>query len=93
MGASIHALLYRIQWDSGFNAHLVMVCDTPASATGFATLLTLLQSAAQHPPAAGGPGLPSILQNLQAHHEGPRLEMDVSGPPEALEQILPAGSN
>jgi hypothetical protein len=93
MGASIHALLYRIEWDTGFTAHLVMVCDTPASATGFATLLTLLQTAAQQAPAAGGPGLPPILQNLQAHHEGPRLEMDVSGPPEALEQILPVGGS
>jgi hypothetical protein len=91
MSHSVRALLYRIQWDAGFSAHLVMVCDTPASATGFSTLLTVLQSIAQQAPTSAG--LPPILQNLQTHRDGQRLEMDVSGPPEALDQILPAGGS
>ena len=28
---------------------------------------------------------------IDAHRDGARLELDVSGPPETLEQILPAG--
>jgi len=93
MSHSVRALLYRVQWDSGFSAHLVMVCDSAASATGFSTLLTMLQNVAQQAPTSVGAGLPPILQNLQTHRDGQRLEMDVSGPPEALDQILPAGGS
>ena len=93
MSHSVHALLYRVQWDTGFSAHLVMVCDTLATAKGFSMLLTVLQNLAQQSPPPGKTGLPPILQNLQTHQNGQRLEMDVSGPPQALDQILPAGGS
>jgi hypothetical protein len=93
MSHSIQALLYRIEWDSGFSAHLVMVCDTPATAKGYSTILTVLQNIAQQNPPAGKSGLPPIFQNIQTHQDGQRLEMDASGPPETLDQILPAGAN
>jgi hypothetical protein len=88
MGRSVRALLYRVQWDTGFSSQLILVCDSPGSAEGFATLVDLLQKAAQQPAAAGSAGLPPILQNIQAHRDGARLELDVSGPPEALGQVL-----
>jgi hypothetical protein len=91
LSRSVRALLYRVQWDAGFSSHLILVCESPDSAAGFAALLNLLQKPPQQPAAAGGTGLPSILQNIDAHRDGARLELDVSGPPEALEQILPAG--
>ena len=93
MARGVRALLYRIQWDSGFSAHLVLVCDTPASAKGLATLLDLLHKAAQQPAASGNAGLPPILQNIETHLDGARVELDVSGPPEMLDQILPAGGS
>jgi hypothetical protein len=88
LGRSVRALLYRVQWDSGFSAQLILVCDSPESAAGFAQLLNLLQKPPQQPAAAGGTGIPSILQNIDAHRDGARLELDASGPPEALGQIL-----
>ena len=93
LARSVRALLYRVQWDTGFTAHLVLVCDTPASANGFATLLDLLHKASQQPPAPGAAPLPPILQSIETHRDGARVELDVSGPPEMLDQILPAGGS
>jgi hypothetical protein len=93
LGRSVRALLYRVQWDSGFSAQIFMVCNTPESAAGFANLIGLLQQAAKQPTPSGGLTLPSILQSIVTHRDGARLELDVSGPPELLDQILPQGGS
>jgi hypothetical protein len=93
LARSVRALLYRVQWDSGFSAQLFMVCNTPESAAGFATLIGLLQQAAKQPTPVGSVALPPILQNVETHRDGARLELDVSGPPELLDQILPQGGS
>ena len=93
LGRSVRALLYRVRWDSGFSASLFMICDTPESAAGFGNLIGLLQQASKQPPASGGIALPSILQSIQTQRDGARLELDVSGPPELLDQILPQGGS
>ena len=93
LGRSVRALLYRVQWDSGFSAALFMVCDTPETAAGFNNLVGLLQQAAKQPPTSGGIALPSILQSIHTERDGARLELDVSGPPELLDQILPPGGS
>jgi len=93
LASSVRALLYRVQWDSGFSAQLFMVCNTPETAAGFATLVGLLQQAAKQPTPAGGTALPPILQSIETHRDGARLELDVSGPPELLDQILPQGGS
>jgi hypothetical protein len=89
----VRALLYRVQWDTGFSTQLFMVCNTPESAAGFATLIGLLQQAAKQPTPASAVALPSILQNIEPHRDGARLELDVSGPPDLLDQILPQGGS
>jgi hypothetical protein len=93
LGRSVRALLYRVQWDSGFSAALFMVCDTPETAAGFGNLIGLLQQASKQPTKAGGMALPTILQSIQTQRDGARLELDVSGPPEMLDQILPQGGS
>jgi hypothetical protein len=93
LGRSVRALLYRVQWDSGFSAQIFMVCNTPENAAGFATLMGLLQQAAKQPTPAGGVALPPILQSMETHRDGARLELDVSGPPELLDQFLPQGGS
>jgi hypothetical protein len=93
LGRSVRALLYRVQWDSGFSAQIFMVCITPENATGFANLIGLLQQASKQPPKAGGVALPPILQSIETHRDGARLELDVSGPPELLDQLLPQGGS
>ncbi len=92
LSRTVRALLYSVQWDTGFSTHLTMVCDKPETASGFAGLLTLLQQAAQRPSPSGS-SLPPILQSIQIHVEGARLELEASGPPELLDQILPRGGN
>jgi hypothetical protein len=91
LSRGVRAVLYRVQWDTGFSAQLFMVCTTPESAAGFSNLLGLLQQAAKQPPPRVGGALPPILQSIEAHRDGARLELDVSGPPEMLNQILPSG--
>ena len=93
LASSVRALLYRVQWDTGFSTQLFMVCNTPESAAGFANLIGLLQQAAQKPAPAGGKALPPILQSIEIQRDGARLELDVSGPPELLNQILPQGGS
>lgn len=93
LGRSVRALLYRVQWDTGFTAQIIMVCDTPESAAGFSNLIGLLQQAAQKPAPAGGVTLPAILQSIETRRDGARLELDVSGPPEMLDKILPQGGS
>jgi len=70
-----------------------MVCNTPENAAGFATLIGLLQQASKQPTATNGVAFPPILQSIQTQRDGARLELDVSGPPGMLDQILPQGGN
>ena len=93
LGRSVRALLYRIQWDTGFSTQIYMVCNTPENAAGFSNLLGLLQQAAKQTASPGGVAMPSILQNIETHRDGARLELDVSGPPELLNQVLPQGGS
>jgi hypothetical protein len=70
-----------------------MECKSPENAAGFATLIGLLQQAGQKPTPGGGAGVPPILQNIVTHRDGARLQLDVSGPPDMLDQILPQGGS
>lgn len=92
LGRSVRALLYRVEWDTGFSAQLFMVCDTQETAAGFANLIGLLQQASKQP-AATGAALPPILQSIQTSRDGARLELQVAGPPEMLDLILPPGGS
>src|SRR5208337_759911 len=75
LARSIRALLYRVQWDTGFFTQLFMVCDTPESAAGFATLIGLLQQATRQATPTGGMNLPPIFQSIETHRDGARLEL------------------
>jgi len=87
LARSVRALLYRVQWDTGFSSEVTMVCDTPASATAFTTLINLLQKATPQP-ATGNSGVPPILQNLEVRRDDARVILNASGPADALAQIL-----
>ncbi|MGD0125093.1 MAG: hypothetical protein ABSF46_07040 [Terriglobia bacterium] len=84
----VQAVLYRIDWDGGFTAHISVVCKSPESATGLFQLLNLLKSAPVFAAATGGTAPSPIIQNLDAHQEGPRLELSASGPADALDQLI-----
>ena len=82
------AVLYRIDWDGGFSAHISVVCKSPDTAKGLFQLLNLLKSAPVFAGAAGGSAPSPILQNLDARQDGSRLELTASGPADALDQVL-----
>ena len=84
----VQAVLYRVDWDGGFIANISVVCKTGESAAGLFKLLNILKSAPAFSAAAGGAGSASLLQNLDARQNGSRLELNASGPAEALDQIL-----
>ena len=83
----VQAVLYRVDWDGGFTAHISVVCKTPETAAGLFQLLNILKSAPS-PVASGGSGTASLLQNLDARQSESRLELTASGPADALDQIL-----
>ena len=87
----VQAVLYRVDWDGGFTAHISVVSKTPESAAGLFQLLNILQSAPLPPASAGASGPASLLQNLDARQNGSRLELRASGPADALDQILKIG--
>jgi hypothetical protein len=84
----VQAVLYRIDWEGGFTAHISVVCKSPQSAAGLFQLLNLLKSAPVFAGAAGGAGPSPIVQNLDARQEGARLELSASGPADALDQLI-----
>ncbi len=84
----VQAVLYRIDWDGGFVAHISVVCNSPETAAGLFQLLNLLKSAPVFAAAAGGSAPSSIVQNLEARREGARLELSASGPADALDQLI-----
>jgi hypothetical protein len=87
----VQAVLYRVDWDGGFTAHISVVSKTPESAAGLFHLLSILESAPMLPASGGASGPASLLQNLDARQNGSRLELSTSGPADALDQILKIG--
>jgi hypothetical protein len=87
----VQAVLYRVEWDGGFTAHIAVLCKTAESAEGLFKLLNIFKSSPAFSPSAGGPGAASLLQNLDARQNGSRLELNASGPAEALDQVLRVG--
>jgi len=84
----VQAVLYRVDWDGGFTAHVSVVLKTPESAAGLFQLLNILKSAPLPVTSGSGSASASLLQNLDARQDGSRLELRASGPADALGQIL-----
>jgi hypothetical protein len=84
----VQAVLYRVDWDGGFTAHISVLCNTSESAEGLLRLLNILKSAPVFSAAPRTSGSASLLQSLDTRQEGSRLELNVSGPAKALDEIL-----
>lgn len=84
----VQAVLYQVEWGGGFNAHLAVVCQNAQNASALAALLKVLPGAGQAPTDSAGAGATSALQYLEAHVNGSRVEINVTGPAEALDQVL-----
>jgi len=88
----VQAFLYRLEWAGGITANLSIVCQSAESASAFATLLTLWRDS--RPAEATPTSLGLMLQSLQVHTDGTRVELTAFGPIETFDQILhgPTGS-
>jgi len=84
----VQAVLYEVEWGGGFNSHLAVVCQNAQNASALAALLKLLPGAGQAPADSVGAGANPALQYLEAHVNGSRVEINVTGPAEALDQLL-----
>jgi hypothetical protein len=85
----VQAVLYQVDWDGGFTAHITVVCKTPASAAGLLQLVNVLKaSPVLAATGEGAPGPASLLKEVDARQNGSRLELSASGPPDALDQVL-----
>jgi hypothetical protein len=84
----VQGVLYRVEWDGGFNSHLVVVCQNAQNASALAALLKLLPGTGQAPTDSAGAAASSALQYLEAHVNGSRVEINATGPAEALDQVL-----
>jgi len=85
----IQKVLYRIDWDRGFSARLSILCPNAENAAALARFLNLWRDSrsattSNPPPAPAAP-----LSDLVVQVNGPRLELSVSGPIEALDSTLP----
>ncbi len=84
----IKAVLYRIDWDSGFGMHMTVVCDSVQSASMLAQLVTAWQNTRQTPDPNTNPAITSFIQGLQVQANGSQVELAGSAPIEIVGQIL-----
>lgn len=78
----VEAVLYSVTWDEGFDSELSIICQSQESASALLTLLKLWQDAPTQS------ALASLLPNMQAHRDGSRVLISLSGPVGALDSVL-----
>jgi len=90
--APLRSVLYRVEWGSTITTSITMLCQSPETASAFATLLGLWRN---QRPAANPlpPALAAVLQGLEIQTNGARIELTASGPLEAIEQVMRGALN
>lgn len=78
----VEAVLYSVDWDGGFTAELSVICQNREAASALSTLLKVWQAAPARP--ALGP----LLTNMEAHQDGSRLLISLSGPAGASDSVF-----
>ncbi len=87
----VRAVLYQVQWGSGFSAQLNILCQDSQSATAISGLLKLVQNGSLQSATENAPSVPSVLQSAEIRSNGSRVELDVTGPADALSQVIRGG--
>jgi hypothetical protein len=89
----VQAVLYRMDWNGGVITHISILCQNNESASAFAQLLSVLRDAR---PAVGANPLPAglltLMQGLEVHANGSRVELTTTAPLEAMEQLVRSGA-
>ena len=87
----VRAVLYQVQWGTGFSAQLNILCQDAQSATAITGLLKLVKNGSLQSAADGPSSVPSVIQGADIRSNGSRVELDVSGPANALGQVIQGG--
>ncbi len=86
---NIRAVLYRVEWSGGVNTRVSMVCANDESATALSQLLSILRDARTTSGSSPVPaGFATILQGLDVHASGSRVEMNTSAPLDVIDKVL-----
>jgi hypothetical protein len=84
----VRAVLYRVDWGSTVNAHIVILCQDSDTAGSLSALLNVWRDSRQRGGTDATPGVNALLQGLAIQASGSRVELTASGPMEAIDQIL-----
>jgi hypothetical protein len=80
----VQTVLYRIDWESEFSAHISIVCHNPESASTLGQLLLLWKASTQATAANAAPATAAFIQTLDIEVNGPRVELRGSGSVEVI---------
>lgn len=84
----VQAVLYRLDWSSGFTTHMSVVCDSLQSASLLAQLVTAWQNVRGAPAEKVDPDISNFIHGLQVEAKGTRVEITGSGPLQMVDQIM-----
>jgi len=86
---NVRAYLYRIDWSGGVNTRVSIVCGNDESATALSQLLSILRDARTTSGSSPMPaGFATILQGLDVHSNGSRVELSTSAPLDVIDKVL-----
>jgi hypothetical protein len=90
--APLKAVLYRVTWGGSTTTNVTIVCESQETADAFSRLLTMLRDARPTGEASPLPaGFSTLLEGLEVHASGSRVELSASAPLEVLDQVLRVG--
>ena len=82
----VQAVLYHIDLGNDLAAHIAVICDRPETASALAQVLVMWRNA--HPAASSSPPeLAAFLAGLDISADGPRVNLDGSGPLSLIQQL------
>jgi hypothetical protein len=88
--APVEAILYHVDWNGDFTADISVICQKPDQAAAIAQLITILQNSHLAATLGASPQMAAFVQGLEVDLEGNRVELDGSGPPNLVNQVLNA---
>jgi hypothetical protein len=87
---AVKAVLYKVNWSGDFDAQISAICDNSQDAATLERLLLLGQNAL--PATAGASAaVQQFVRGLQISADGSRLELEGSGPPQLITELLGNG--
>ncbi len=91
--APVEAVLYQLDWNGNFTANISVICHQQDQAAAMAQLLSMWQDSHAAAALGASPQMAGFVQGLEIDHEGNRVELQGSGPPDLVNQVLHTSSS